>query len=574
MKERRSLKMHRKLLLDVISRQAGTLDKAILEGVMNSIEAMQASSVNNPHVDITFTPSANGCPAHLRIQDSGRGFTSRAEIEEFFDHFGAPHTADETVIWKQFRMGRGQLFSFGVNTWRTGTFRMVVDVANWGLDYELEDGMQPVKGCVIDIDLYTDPIGSSYASLKALQQAVLRQVEFISVPVLFNGENLSKDPTKLKWDSQDEFAYYSLSRGDTGLLVYNLGAFCKSVAAFTHGASGIVVSKQLMKVNFARNDIQHDCPVWRHIIEVLRKRRAKMARGSPRRLTEDDRIAALCDLRDGVQGYKALSGVSLLSTTSGRKLTLQEILRSNTLWTFAARNDPVADRILQRKQALCIDRSVLLMLGYEGDPSMFFKWLLESHGGAVADKAQNFGKLYRPLDTLSAGLRMDAKLLAPEDLKMVEKRFIKILEGFDSESTRWGQSKQGGLLCGRRVFVGISDLYDAWTDGVSYVAFGRDFLTRIWFNPALVMATLAHEICHDSDDTTNHAHNEEFYRKYHDLATSDTRSNPLTWIASFQAASDSLRRAERREKKALAEKKIRDKLMGKKSESPVAASVS
>ena len=38
----RTLKMHPKLLLDVIERQAGTLDKAILEGGMNGIEAINA----------------------------------------------------------------------------------------------------------------------------------------------------------------------------------------------------------------------------------------------------------------------------------------------------------------------------------------------------------------------------------------------------------------------------------------------------------------------------------------------------------------------------------------------------
>ena len=29
------------------------------------------------------------------------------------------------------------------------------------------------------------------------------------------------------------------------------------------GCGGEVVSKQQLKVNFARNDIQHDCPIWK-----------------------------------------------------------------------------------------------------------------------------------------------------------------------------------------------------------------------------------------------------------------------------------------------------------------------
>jgi len=35
--------MHPKLLMDVIQRQAGTLEKAILEGTMNGIEAQAKS---------------------------------------------------------------------------------------------------------------------------------------------------------------------------------------------------------------------------------------------------------------------------------------------------------------------------------------------------------------------------------------------------------------------------------------------------------------------------------------------------------------------------------------------------
>ena len=39
MTESRTFKMHDKLLLDVIRKQAGSIQKAVLEGVMNSIEA-------------------------------------------------------------------------------------------------------------------------------------------------------------------------------------------------------------------------------------------------------------------------------------------------------------------------------------------------------------------------------------------------------------------------------------------------------------------------------------------------------------------------------------------------------
>lgn len=256
-KQRRSLKMHRKLLLDVIGRQAGSLDKAILEGVMNAVEAMAEAKLAKPRVDIEFSEAAEGKPAHLRISDKGKGIRDEAEIEAFFETFGTPHTESETAIWKQFRMGRGQLFNFGVNRWRTATFNLTVDVANWGLDYEFENDLEFVQGCVIDIDLYKNPVGNGYSSAEALKAAVKKQIEFMAVPVFFNGERLSTDPATLTWDDEDEYAYYLWARG-ANLTVFNLGALCKTIPASDAGVTGVVVSKQQLKINFARNDIQHD----------------------------------------------------------------------------------------------------------------------------------------------------------------------------------------------------------------------------------------------------------------------------------------------------------------------------
>lgn len=77
--ERRALRMHPRLLFDVIHRQAGTLSKSVLEGVMNSIDAASA------RCDITLDQH------RLVIEDDGKGFADRTEIDNFFDTFGYPH---------------------------------------------------------------------------------------------------------------------------------------------------------------------------------------------------------------------------------------------------------------------------------------------------------------------------------------------------------------------------------------------------------------------------------------------------------------------------------------------------
>ena len=165
----RRFKMDEKLLFDTIQRQAGTLEKANVEGVMNSIEA--GATLVIVGLDIS------GPTAIMTITDDGKGFRDQQEIEDFFETFGKPHSENEKVIWKQFRMGRGQMFAYGKNTWRTGNFRMVVDIKEWGLNYEFEDDLPYHDGCEITIELYDNPIGRyPYNSVAQYKEAIQKQV--------------------------------------------------------------------------------------------------------------------------------------------------------------------------------------------------------------------------------------------------------------------------------------------------------------------------------------------------------------------------------------------------------------
>lgn len=85
--QRRNLKAHPKLIMDVIRRQAGTLHKAVLEGVMNAIEA------GADRVDITFNRKDG--KAFLTISDNGKGIMTPDAIENFFETFGTPHDESE-----------------------------------------------------------------------------------------------------------------------------------------------------------------------------------------------------------------------------------------------------------------------------------------------------------------------------------------------------------------------------------------------------------------------------------------------------------------------------------------------
>ena len=521
--QRRRFNMHPKLLLDVIKRQAGTLHKAILEGIMNGIEA------GANRVDIAYVAAPGGLPK-LRITDNGKGIATAHAIEQFFEKFGTPHDESEGKVWAQFRMGRGQLFSFGKNVWRTGPFRMLVDVEKDGLDYTLIENLAPVNGCDIEIELYKDPIADKqYPSIDALERSIREQIEFMATPIFFNGKRLNRDPKTLKWTEQDDDAYYLFGVGN-GLSVYNIGAFVMTKQAYQTGVCGVVVSKRQLKVNFARNDIQSDCEVWKRIRKVVDKNRKDKVRNSRTVLSNQERVAVLLALVDGEEMYEDIKSVSLLKTASGRNIKIDEIRKSGLPWSFAPANDQKADKIMQRKAGTVLDQAILGQLDYQGDPAQFFNWLLrrawKSNWEAERElkKWEVVPRLYRPFDKLSEQIRSGYRILAPSELTSKEKVLLRLLN--DRKFCDWK---------GRQVNIGLSEMAAAWTDGQSYIALDRHWLDKIYYNSntgaAKLINVMVHEMAHDIDTSTSHIHDEEFYRAFHDLCLGD--NPPQALIADF-----------------------------------------
>ncbi len=117
--ENRKFKMHNNLLHTIIFKQSGSIEKAILELLMNSNDA------NSTRIDINYDSTKDT----FTIADDGKGFTTDEEIEAFFDTLGTPHK-DGDAKFGRFRIGRTQIFAYASTVWRSGTYRMTVDFLN------------------------------------------------------------------------------------------------------------------------------------------------------------------------------------------------------------------------------------------------------------------------------------------------------------------------------------------------------------------------------------------------------------------------------------------------------------
>ena len=541
--EERELTMHKKLLMDTINRQAGTLQKAVLEGIMNAIEAL------SPVVEVDFKVDDVG-NATISIRDAGIGIETKQDLLEHFEKFGTPHEASENTYWKQFRMGRGQMFSFGRNVWRTSTFQMEVDIDNKGLSYELQEGLPYVDGCHIEISLYKNPIGYSYSSIDEFKETIQNQVRFMNGRILFNGEQINTPASECNWSFEDDDAYYLFNLG-VELPVYNLGAFVMNAPVYEMGMMGVVVSKQQLKVNFARNDIQHDCDIYNRIKAVIKQNRIKQTRKARRTLDSWERMATLKDLRNGTQNYEDVQNLALIPTAQGKHISLESIRKIKQGWCFAPVGDSYADRIMEREQAICLSNSILVDFGYNGEEKEFFIWLTENQPIWKYENSdwQHVATLHCNFSQLKSGISSDYCTIPDKRYTATERRIIKILQNMPC----WND---------RRILLGSSEIAIGWTDGYSYICIEREWLRTksLTYGPSIakVMLLLSHEMAHSEESKGSHIHGPEFYEKQ--VEYMEGVNSPMGYCSSFADSIRSSKIDERREKEKNKISKAKDKV--------------
>jgi len=502
--------MHEKLLFDVIKRQAGTLSKAILEMVMNAVDAKAT------RCDITLSTT------HLIVEDDGQGITKREQIETFFECFGQPHEDSEGKTYGTFRMGRGQGFSYGVNRWRTGKFEMSVDIKSRGLDYDLTTLKESKPGCRIEVELYSPLMPSQ---LDETYRTIEQWVKYSPIPVLWNGKQISVGVGEEKWDHVTDEAYIKLR--ETGdVAIYNLGIHTMSLPNYRLGTGGVVVSKKQLRVNFARNDVQDDCEVWQKIKPFLERKAAEILVKAP--ALNDDGRQRLCDkLRLG--DLKEWRTPKLFTAVNGRQYSFDgSFANGKRGWKVSAttKGSPLGDRLFQQGTAFILSQETLERFKVETVPELIA--LLRKTADKV-DQGHSAVRcldktLYVPFSELSAGfdencLSLDKEEWTPNELIWWQlathvKHFIVLPS--DPEGGGWPGPVRANT---RQIIIGESDSCNGWTDGTTFIALGRDFLRDQDFNIdgfCNLATLLIHELCHNKPDTNSHVHGSEFYEAFHD----------------------------------------------------------
>lgn len=513
---RQEFTMDPHLLVSVIKAQAGSLSKALLEGVMNSIDARAS------RVDITLDS------ATFVISDNGQGFASRKDIDQWFGRFGTPHK-DGDAIYGRFRMGRGQLMAFAATSWRSGNFQMDVDIEKHGMGFDLQDQLPSLRGCRIEGELYgplSDP------QLSDVLTEFRQLVAYALKPVYVNGELYGAPAERLKgWSFEDDHAYYRLSQDQDELQVYNQGVFVETMGAWKVGMGGVVVSKRALQVNFARNSVlENRCDVWKAIAQRLENLVLGKLQGT-RKLSEGERkfLARRLELLPSISsGYLS---AKILTDPSGRHLPLSELRRFRQ-FVLIEDNESLACAVHGAQGTFVVTPSLLERFGVY----TLADWLRRLHAvsGLLPDDYDVVEQ-----DRLSEWNLGRAQELSAQSLRPRQRAAFHALTRLN---TALGQvlMTQGVVSQPRELRLGHhqSGKFVAWTDGKTFISANKAHLKLFAKGMDGVqewLLTLVHEYMHDTDDSESHSHSEVFYGKFHDVSFS-VYSGPV-----FKLAHDVLR---------------------------------
>lgn len=520
--QKRSLRVDPNIIKTVIGAQAGSLQKAMMEAVANSMDA------GATRVDVEVTPNK------VIIRDNGKGLSKAEEIFQVFEVFGFDHSGLDRTHGR-FGVGRGQLFCYGANRWRTHTFEMALDIEKDGLDYQFRDDLKPSKGMSIEIDLYHPlNVRSNYE----LDEAFKELVKYSTVPIHYNGKLISKDPTKVKWALETDDAWFSLRR-DGAMKIYSQGLYVMN--SYQQGVGGEVVTKSghALALNMARNDILRDkCTVWPQVQKTLRAEARKLAdKGIKQNTLNDLQRRAMAQEALDPANVDDLLERPLFTLTNNKHLSLTKLLTRQV--AMAPKGDRRADVLLQRQTLYALSPETLERFGVDTAAELHER-LAQSLTKAVTFRQKKLGygawKIKGVLNTLKASdwkedlgefdhlVDVNYTELAPKDLNASEKAALVAVRRMGEQlhlmMSYHQRETDSNVEFGRRRMVQamVSDSAEAMTDGLSKIWIERGQLALVKRGlPGFIklLNLLVHEYTHRSSSQGSHLHDQDFFESFH-----------------------------------------------------------
>lgn len=518
--EDRQFNIHPAIIKSLIIEQAGTLEKAFTELIMNSVDA-KATEI---HINIKNT-------GEFSISDDGKGFKDKEEILSFFETFGTPHQEGDACYGK-FRVGRGQIMAFAKTTWKSGNFEMHVDLAgkqeNFG--YTLKENKNTFHpGCLIEGSLYEIPYHLTYEDpgVEDIFHTFFSSVKFLSIPVFVNGKQTNTLPSEVNWDLEDDFAYYHFDPKAYRFSIFNKGVFVTDINTNKFGTGGYVTTKETLHVNLARNEIIFGCKTWKHILEVISDR-FLVKLGKTKRLSEAERLKVIHDaLHTNNEFPKTIKQKLFIVDIFGDLKSPEQMLTSNRYTLFDGVHTQIAEKVQNENLACVITPELLYQCQIDKNS---FHQNLEFVIGRFRSKFLYNTRPYQiiPFQKFVHELANTHSLIEEKSWTLEQQIIMKVLNKFQQDLLRMFPRTTRPET--RILKIGVSQTAAGWTDGFSYIAISEESIKKFKDGPYREVSggilhlalILIHEYCHDNSSADNHDHDLQFYKKYHNITLNGT----------------------------------------------------
>ncbi|WP_315851107.1 ATP-binding protein [Yersinia aldovae] len=499
----------------IIYSQAGSIGKALIELIMNSVDA----NANTVKLEIT----KNG----FTCSDDGEGFANRDDVIRYFGRFGTPHQEGDAT-YGRFRLGRGQIMAHASTIWQSNLWQMTVDTRSMGYSYELDD-IEENTGCHI-AGIWYEILNQS--ELMTTIQEIRDLVRYTTIAVELNGNTITRDPRTENWDAEDDFAYYR-AKEDGSVAIYNQGVLVRHDPAHIWGCGGLIVSKQAIGLNVSRTEIlRKTCPVWKAIAKHFKMLANDIsARLGDNRKTEARREKSARALLSGEQDIALIFRKEEVITVlpGKRHLTLYDFLASARY--HYSRSCSIVENGFDIPKGEAMARAKIT--------SFIHPKTLERFGCYNAlDFKECLNRINNNLSIIKAHHHyyvpdlLEFRTLASEFLERTE--IVDETKALDKETRRswtalrWclqnyaslctgGQEWYTGKVSGGKnyqILLGSSNSAEAWTDGESYIAIDVNIVKRIKTYPlkaiSYIFSILEHEIAHEGD-SLDCGHDEAFF---------------------------------------------------------------
>lgn len=568
--------INKAIIAHFIYNQGSNIQKALMELVMNAIDAQATNISLTIHKD------------HFICEDNGVGFKTRTEIEDHFRTFGTPHLEGDAK-YGRFRLGRGQIMAFAHTIWQSHNWLMNVKIRNqkepsFGLSTTDHLHTQPYDGCKIT-GIWEKPLDEWQVTKIINNLRVM--MKFIPVPITLNHERLGFDVSarNFKWSHEDENAYYYIAeeRPQTlqmaaPLQIFNMGIFVTEYPKYRFGISGIILTKKAIKLNTSRTSIMSDqCPVWEKIeteinrISEARKKKSKIwdletkAHAMQQILDHHPKAFELfvtAPLITVVGSSKAISINKLFSDLEKpefhgiticqdkKSLPNAEIIAKNKNISVIHPNitqlfqdiDDTADPYITLLAILTDILSDSARLRQKADEAEYdpenaytrhvllhkTRWLTRITPQNIIERAQRLD-----FKTISDNLNLndEARIVSPS--KALSKDERRVWFSFKKNLISYIEKLLRDYIPTKKdvwptVVLGDSTLSLAWTDGATYIAFSKQLIKKISKNPCLygeeIFNIATHETIHfgASTPSQNIEHDLEFYKIFHDITMQST----------------------------------------------------